>query len=48
MEAEMKADYYLHKAVCYLQLQKFAEALECLGEGLRIYPEDRNLLKERS
>ena len=43
-----KADFYLHKSVCHLQLREFVEAVGCLNEALKHYPNDKNLLKERS
>lgn len=47
-EGTADAEYYLHKAMCQLQLKEQQEAVRTLNDGLVHHPEDRNLIKERS
>jgi len=46
--SKIDSETYLHKAACFLQLQEYDQATNCLTEGLKYHPDDKNLLKERS
>ena len=42
------SELYVQKSICYFQLRNHDKAIQCLDEGLSVFPKDKNLLKEKS